>query len=278
MVLTLILIAHSLPADQEKQPLKIDKTIDWGGGNIILDITAELPDTGQALPAGRYLTEQEILKNLPVVTREQLMPLSIDSWHTISSYMKEVNPEIFRPLEELYQQLERRYSKATPDLKEITMRFQLRLYPDVVNLFIKHTTPQTIPRLLEYEPTKEFSGIVIYAKELLPLHGTPEEAGLQPCLFPRIYDEEMNLVFESEMVAPRTLQRWGMVAYTKESNDNSFQNRIGRQGLEPLRIMARGVFGRNHTDLIIPNSAARKILALEENRQLLREGRVLIIY
>jgi hypothetical protein len=41
--------------------------------------------------------------------------------------------------------------------------------------------------------------------------------------------------------------------------------------------MARGVFGRNATDLLLPREAARQLLSREGNRQLLREGRILII-
>ncbi len=253
-------------------------SINWRTGRVLLNITAGLPTSAQALPAGRYHTEQRINRKLPIYTREALTGIAINSWHTIGSYMEEKDPGIFRPLEGLHQNLEKRHVTAARDLREITLRYALDIYPHVIDLFIKHETPLPPPSLLEYEPTKEYSGIIIYAKGELPVHGTNKTARLKPCLFPRIYNEEMTLLLDEQRVPPEVLRRWGMAAYTTDTEEDLFRNRIGDPGKEPLRIMARALFGKNHTNLIIPNGAARKILALSANRDLLRQGRILIIF
>lgn len=282
MLLAGLLLAGLLPAlllaQDTEGGVKVERRINWGAGQMVLDLTSRLPNTNQALPAGRYYTEQQITKELPVITREQLLDIPIDSWYTINTFLEERRPELFRPLEELYQVLVKRYAKATPDLREITIRYRLNLYPEVIDLFIDHETPRDPPRLLEYEPTKEFSGIVIYAKGELPLHGSRDVGTLQPCFFPRLYDEDMHLILDKEMLAPDTLRRWGTAAYSQGLEEKPFRHRIAETGKEPLYIMARGLFGKNRTDLIIPNDDARKILALDANRRLLQEGRILIIY
>ena len=42
--------------------------------------------------------------------------------------------------------------------------------------------------------------------------------------------------------------------------------------------MARAVFGKNRTDLIIPVLDARRILALPHNTDLLQQGRIIVIF
>ena len=51
-----------------------------------------------------------------------------------------------------------------------------------------------------------------------------------------------------------------------------------RAGPLPLRLVARGVFGDNATDIVIPTEGALQLLTLPENMQLLRDGKIVIIY
>ncbi len=278
LVFFLHLLMMPLPSPAQENGDTAETAVNWRSGRVLLDITADLPSSAQALPAGRYHTEQRIYRKLPIYTRQSLTGIPIDSWHTIGSYMEERNPGIFRPLEGLYQKMDKRYVTTARNLRKITLRFSLDIYPHVIDLFIKHQEALPPPSLLEYEPTKEYSGIVIYAKGELPVHGAGETAPLTACLFPRIYNEEMTLLLDEERVPPEVLRRWGMAAYTKTPDEGPFHARIQKEGMEPLRIMARGIFGKNRTDIIIPNSAARRILALPANRQLLQEGRILIIF
>jgi hypothetical protein len=52
---------------------------------------------------------------------------------------------------------------------------------------------------------------------------------------------------------------------------------VKRIGDNPLRIVARGLFGAVPTDPIIDRDDALLILSSEHNRQLLREGRIVIV-
>jgi len=101
-----------------------------------------------------------------------------------------------------------------------------------------------------------------------------------PCLFPKIWDSEMNLIYERSMLVSRNSP---MVRYF--SPKSIFQNNPSGLSLElreivgerPLRIFACGVFGIKPTDLIIDRSDAMLIISSEENRELLSQGRVAII-
>ena len=165
-------------------------------------------------------------------------------------------------------------SHLTPDLSQFVVTYTLDLFPEVIRLFIQHTYPYPTPRILTYEPTTAFSGIVIFMKGLYPVHGEQNSTSLNPALFPKIFDTNMRLVLEKDMMDPSVLKNWGVVAYTDSLNEKLFTDRIG---FTPLRIKAAGIFGKQYTDIIIPLEAARKILYSPQNRKLLTEGKILVI-
>jgi hypothetical protein len=130
--------------------------------------------------------------------------------------------------------------------------------------------------MLTWAPSAEFSGLVIYAADELPIQGEPnsDEEFLKPAMFPRIYDENMRLIAEVKMVEPEFLKQWGIVGYSKDTNEAPFLERIGRT---PLRTSAVRLFGTNRTDIIIPLEIANKLLQNDHNLDLISQGRILII-
>jgi hypothetical protein len=51
-----------------------------------------------------------------------------------------------------------------------------------------------------------------------------------------------------------------------------------RTGLHPLKTVARAVFGTRNTDIVIPTEAVKQILSIPENIEILKEGRILVVY
>jgi hypothetical protein len=101
-----------------------------------------------------------------------------------------------------------------------------------------------------------------------------------PCLFPKIWDSEMNLIYERNMLE---VQSTSMVSYAPlnsifQKNPSGLSEELAAiVGERPLRIFAHGVFGIKPTDLIIDRSDAMLIISSEENRRLLSEGKVAIL-
>jgi hypothetical protein len=92
----------------------------------------------------------------------------------------------------------------------------------------------------------------------------------------------MNLVYERNILDPksanRTLVRYAAEADIFRDNPSGLSPELSALvGDNPLRIIARGVFGIRPTDPIIDREDALVILSSEENRRLLREGKVAII-
>jgi hypothetical protein len=129
-------------------------------------------------------------------------------------------------------------------------------------------------------PAPAYTGIVIIAAETLPVHGTRSAALLQPCLFPKIWDADMNLIFERNMFDPKagTMVRYFSIREIFAGGPSGLSPEVTAiVGDRPLRIFASGVFGIQPTDPIISREDALLIISNNENRKLLREGRVAMI-
>jgi hypothetical protein len=266
----LILNVSFLSAQSE---LKISSHIDWFTAQFQRDITAPIEEEPNQ-PTGRYKTEQYIARETPVITGQVLQDLRVDSTHMISSLITE-NPVLLRQLENLSQKMEKVFTTATADRKFLTVRYTFSIFPDLAELIIKHTKPYPSPVIPLYTSNEDFSGIIIYAAEKLPYQGNVEQQVLlNPCLFPRLYDSSMNLIHSVEMTEPEAVKKWGNAGYTYSFDLAESRERIG---IYPLRTMASMVYGKNRTDLILPDEVVKKLISSEHNRNLLRQGRVVII-
>jgi hypothetical protein len=91
----------------------------------------------------------------------------------------------------------------------------------------------------------------------------------------------MNLIYERNMVDPQIVDT--MVKYVPPNSifrptPSGLEEELAKLvGSNPLRIIARGVFGIRPTDPIIDQDDAFLIISSEDNRRLLREGRVAIV-
>jgi hypothetical protein len=146
--------------------------------------------------------------------------------------------------------------------------------------FIKNRRPAAPRRVLASLPAAAYTGIIIIAGGELPLHGTRRSASVLPCLFPKIWDSNMNLIYDRTMLGSGENV---MVHYAAE--DSIFRQSpsglspelAALAGDRPLKILARGVYGKRPTDPIIDANDALTIISSEENRALLRQGKVIIV-
>ena len=76
------------------------------------------------------------------------------------------------------------------------------------------------------------------------------------------------------MISPEYIKKWGMVIYGNSFDENLYQSRIG---ITPLRIIAKGLFGKNNSDIIISNKEANILIGTEENLKIISQSRILIL-
>jgi hypothetical protein len=150
-------------------------------------------------------------------------------------------------------------------------------------LFIRHRQANEPTRPFIPVPTANYTGIIIIADMELPIQGRRSPTMLEPCLFPRIWDTDMTLVYDRNMFDPELKEERLMVSYSVSESifrptPSGLEGELAALlGPNPLRILARGGFGVNPTDPVIDRQDALRILSSENNRRLLREGRVLFV-
>ncbi|HQF73122.1 MAG TPA: OmpA family protein [Treponemataceae bacterium] len=267
----LLVLATALAVTQENG-LSVDATTNWEKQLIHSIISLDTRQAGIELPSGRSAALQILQMESPTLLKDSFFSLQIDSLHQLGHYIEDGTV----PLSELNTLVEE--STCAPpwfsrELDRISMTRTVPL-PGIAGLFIRHTAPQPVPVPLAEAPTKPFTGILVDARGRLPVHGEYTRESIRPALFPRIWDTGMDLVYEKNMVDPRTAQDYGLVRYTTTTDEQSYRNRIGN---DPLRITARGVFGRYRTDPVISREDYLKIVSIPENRTLLAEGRIVIL-
>jgi len=249
-------------------------SIDWEKGEISIDLSRMLPESGRNLPAAGFSAELAMKQALPDEIGRALLPLQVDSLHTVADLVQSA-PELYRTFQSLSPDVREGFPVYSSDLRTITIPYTLPVYPAIATLLVHHTQPSPLDTTLQWVPTNKFTGVVIYARGKLPLHGTGQTADLVPCLFPTLYDSNMRQIVGKLRMDPSYLKKWGAAAYTTGFSETPY---IGRIGLSPLRIVATEFFGETPTDLIISEKDANTLLSTENNRSLLVQGRILIIY
>jgi hypothetical protein len=264
---------------QERMAIK--GLLEWDKMELGAAVTLDLEQAGIRLPAGRARAEALLEYEFPSLVQPFINNIQVDSSSTLSDMVDRGELTLHR-MDSFAEDARRIPPAISADLSSISARYTISL-KSIGAEFVRHSRPLSITTPLAPSPTRSYTGIIIIADESLPVHGRTNSALAVPCLFPKIWDSEMNLVFERNMIDPRSGQEGGLVAYVsrdsimKATPSALDEALIARVGDNPLQIMARSIFGVAPTDPVIDKDDALLILSSEANRNLLREGRVAIV-
>jgi hypothetical protein len=250
-----------------------DFNIDWTESLMEWEILYTLPSGSALLPSTRRDMEREISRHFTSIFIEALLPLIIDSSTSIRTSI-EKNPGLRSDLAALSGEAQRTYSHYTPDFRQWRCTYKMALYPAIADLFLSHEKSFLPDLRISMEPTARYTGILIYVEEQLPVHGLFTSAPLKPALFPKVVDQEMKRIIDRNMMDPDIVRNRGMFLLLPPEKIDAAASRVGTT---PLRITAGALFGINHTDIVISNRAAQQILSNENNRDLIRQGKVALI-
>jgi hypothetical protein len=276
----------------------ISGSVEWDSLRINAVISLDLAKAGLKLPSGR--TQGEFLLNAGYLNVVQpcLLGLQVDSASTIADLVDSRELSLLQT-EAIARETDLPASALSPDMKNITTSVSLSL-SNISAALLHHrnrglyqvgdsqrtenlSRPSPVLRILNPVSTAQYTGIIIIALDELPIHGMKSSAMPVPCLFPKIWDSEMNLIYERNMFDFES-EKTAMVRYSAaqnifQKNPSGLSAELQKVvGDKPLRIFARGVFGIKPTDLIIERSDALIILSTEENRRLLTQGKVVFIF
>lgn len=259
--------------------VELDSRVDWSSGVLNMVITAPLEAADGILPRERFSLQKRLETEFPHYLYQALNPVRIDSLRTFEETIP-VEPELAEAVERLAKESSPKLQYLTEDLKFLRLSYEIELFPGVIEPLLPKDYVTPLLRNPGYEPSGNFTGVVVYAADTIPVHGARNSRGEQlharllPCVLPEIYDEEMNLIFAADNVEPSFVRAWGPVHYVTSTE---LEARDYRTGNYPLYTLAVGLYGTTATNIIIPTEVARQITSREETRQLLREGRITII-
>jgi hypothetical protein len=258
--------------------VNISGVLEWDKMEISAQVSLELKSLGLALPTGRTQAEEMIVAEYVALIRPLILSIPVDSSSFVGDHLAEGAFSLYKA--ENYALS----ARTTPPAMTANMTGMQADYTISLRFlsaeFIKNPRPAAPPRVLASRSVTAYTGILIIAGGELPLHGTNRKARTLPCLFPKIWDSSMNLIYDKTMLeSPETV----MVHYSgeesifRDSPSGLSPELAALVGERPLRILAREVYGIRPTDLVIDEEDARNIIASEENRELLRQGRVVIV-
>ncbi|MDR0637308.1 MAG: polymerase [Spirochaetaceae bacterium] len=256
-------------------------SIDWEKMELSFEISLDLAESGNKLPAGRTASEAELNRLYPVLARPVLEGLPVDSSSTVGSCIEEgrLDPSFTDDIAAMADDLP---PFLSTDFRSIRSVYKLDISAAATRITAQISSRQG-PALAEppLNPADSgaYTGIIIIADGELPIHGKRAAALPLPSLAPKIWDSGMNLLFD------RNKTQNGAIPFYYMDAENIFSSRPGGLssgaeavvGTNPLRIIAVEVFGERPTDLVIATTDAVKILSNEDNRRLLREGKLVII-
>jgi hypothetical protein len=276
-VLALLLAAGSANADFDE--LARTRKLLWAEGAMLLEVRKSLDSATPLTPATRSQAERRIEEALPYLYIEAVQDVLVDSHDSVGDRLAS-SDALYRALSDLASAGGRKESAAfARDLHAVVVAYRFPFFGSngLLAPFVLHERPFHVPRLLGFTPTRTFTGLVILAQGDFPSHGKDLRERIRPALLPRLYDEDMNPVLFPEMCDPESLATWGVAGYAYSGEEEALRAYSARIGELPLLTMARGVFGRNATDILLPTEVARQLLTRQHNRDFLREAKILII-
>ncbi|MDR1108623.1 MAG: polymerase [Spirochaetaceae bacterium] len=280
-ILWFLFFITALSGNAQEAGAEIRGTVSWERMEITAAVTLDLPSAGIRIPVGRSRAEELVRAEYPRLIRSCLLSLPVDSSGTLEDKINQGE----LPLSAVNALI--RSSRQVPpalsaDLVSMTSQYTLDMYTVGASL-LRHRRPAEISRTLTPRPAAAYTGIIIIADGDLPVQGRNRVAPLLPCLFPKIWDTENNLIYERNVVEPGIGKIRGIVRYVSETalfhpTPSGLEGELLEwAGPNPLRIIARGVFGIRPTDPIIDREDALLIISSEANRRLLREGKVILV-
>jgi len=273
--LLVLLITTGVFADAK---IGISGSVEWDTLMLKAAVSLDLASAGIKLPSGRIQGESLLSNGYLRLIRPGILDIQVDSSSTIGDLVNRGEFSLYEA-EELALKANAVPPALSADMRNISSFYTLGL-SGVSAALLRHSRPAAVMRTLNPVSSANYTGIIIIANETLPVYGMKNSALPTPCLFPKIWDSDMNLIYERTMLET---QNAAMVRYSPpksifQNNPSGLTDELRAfVGDRPLRIFARGVFGSKPTDLIIDNSDAHLIISSNENRRLLSQGKVVII-
>ncbi|MBO5137942.1 MAG: OmpA family protein [Spirochaetaceae bacterium] len=235
-------------------------------------LTLDMNAANLPFPTGKNTAINRINTQLPLLIKDSILALNVDSTYKLEDLvLNGLFP--FTILTEIIDEGKKTPGTFSRTNTNIYLEHMLNL-KDLSSTLVKHNQPYSPRTPIEQVSSRKYTGIIIDARGNLPVQGEFVDAQGEPCFFPKIWDENMDLLYERNMANPSVAKQNGIIKYDFSDEESRYLDRIGK---DPLRIKARKLYGTNRTDPVISRNDALKILSVPENMELLKQGKVVIL-
>jgi hypothetical protein len=258
--------------------IDISGSVEWDTMRFKADISLDLASANIKLPSGRTQGEAILSTGYLNLIRGGILDLPVDSSSSIADLVARGELTLYEA-EAIALNAQSIPPALSPDMQNMYSSYIISL-SSVSSALLRHERPAPIIRTLNPVSSAQYTGIIIIAAADLPVHAMNSTAQVVPCIFPKIWDSKMNLIYNRNMLESHDtpMVRYFPVQDIFQNNPSGLSTELREFiGDRPLRIFARGVFGINPTDLIIDRDDAMLIISSEENRSLLSRGKVAVI-
>lgn len=246
--------------------------VDWTKPAFFSTAELDISESNIILPSGRGAAKTILESKIPLLIKDPLLSLPVDSSLKLGDTVLQDTLSL-EEITNIIQDGKQSASVYSNEKDSIIINHTIKLN-DISSKLVKHSFPYKPNSPIEKTATRKYTGIIIDARGVLPVQGEFVTSTGNPCLFPKVWNEEMELIYEKNIEDSKVAKELGIVNYHWSSDENLYRDRIGN---DPLRITAKKIFGINRTDPVISKKDALKILSLDENRELLKQGRVIIL-
>lgn len=265
-------VISSAFAQFDNSTLSSTSKVDWTNKKFTSRISMDIEKAGITLPEGRISAESLIKIKTPSLLKDPVLSLFVDSASLLGD-MVLTDVITLEQVTNIVEQARQTPALFSADGKACNATNTIDM-ENIGRLLVKHKYPYTPEEPIEIVTSRSYTGIIIDARGALPVHGEYVSSEVYPAFFPTLWDEEMNIIYEKNIADKNVVQNQGLVCYNWQDNFELYEDRVGT---DPLYIKASKVYGRNRTDPIIRRKDSLKIITVEENRKLLREGKIVIL-
>ena len=253
-------------------PLASTSKVNWIDKTFTSNITLDVDKAGIPMPSGKNSAVNTVSSRLPNLIKDPLLTLYVDSSRTLGDYILERKISLSQ-ITDIVESGNKTLGYFDNKNSLFKMDHKLNLN-QIGGLFVRHQTPYERRKSIESVSSRPYTGIIIDARGELPIHGEFVQGAAEPCLFPRVWNENMEIVYERNMMESAAAAKQSVCGYDWSDDERRYSSRTGA---DPLHISAKQVFGHNRTDLVISNEDALRIFSVPQNAELLKKGKIVLL-
>lgn len=273
IVLLFIIIDIFLFAKYTAYTVNDDILINTGAGRvdyttytIYADATADMVTDKVLQPEAFLILQQQAEEETIKTLYDTLGKVSINSDFTIYNLMESDKDLMEKIMDSLNNARLLGVSYPTRTSVRVLMALDI-ITNNLISDFISSVNSyKTEPIVTYFDGGKDYDSLVIDARNI----------GFNPSLFPTVYDEDGNAIYDIAYINKNVASTNGYITYSTNSylTNENIKNAIGKN---PYNVVAWRTRGRLSSDLVIGNEDASIIMSGDKLKSALKNCKVVFI-